>query len=110
MSVIAKHDAPRADDPTPITIRRDVLQIVFDAAVNSLDFGSGFLDDEEVEGLRAVAVALGVDPMVATPFNFKQKYPHAHEWQTPVASWQRQGRWCRVCDAVEPPAPTTGRR
>ncbi len=29
-----------------------LLRIVFDVAVHSMDFGSGFLDDEEVAGLR----------------------------------------------------------
>lgn len=51
-----------------------VLQKVFDTAVNSMNFGSGFLDDEEVEALRECALALGVDPMNGTPDNFKPKY------------------------------------
>lgn len=65
-----------------IEVDRTTLQIVFDAAVGSLDFSSGFLDDEEVAGLRAIAVLLGVDPMVATPLNFKCKYDGKHEpWE-----------------------------
>jgi hypothetical protein len=60
------------------TIDREVLKIVFDVAVNSLDFGSGFLDDEEVTALRSVAVVLGVDPMTATPDMFKCKYENRH--------------------------------
>jgi len=33
----------------------------FDIAINSMDFGSGFLSTEEVNNLRALAVALGVE-------------------------------------------------
>lgn len=62
-----------------VTIDRKLLQIAFDCAVNSMDFGSGFFDDEEVEGLRAIAVLLGVDPMVATPRNFICKYEKKHQ-------------------------------
>lgn len=54
---------------------------VFDIAVGSMDFGSGFLDDEEVQMLRAAAVDLGVDPMEATPSDFKSKYCPGYEDQ-----------------------------
>ena len=57
-----------------VTVPREMLRIVFDAAVNSLDFGSGFLDDEDVEALRDIAIRLGADPDDATPFNFDDKY------------------------------------
>ena len=50
------------------------VRVLFDIATNSLDFGSGFLDDEEVETLRRVAVMLGVDPKLATPYAFEHKY------------------------------------
>jgi hypothetical protein len=62
-----------------ITMDRKTLQIAFDCAVNSMDLGSGLFDDEEVEVLRAVAVLLGVDPMVATPQNFVCKYEKKHK-------------------------------
>ena len=55
-----------------------LLRIVFDTAVHSMDFGSGFLDDEEVAALREVAVILGVDPAEATPRNFTCKYRGHH--------------------------------
>jgi hypothetical protein len=50
-----------------ITIPRSIVQRLLDITIGSTDYCSGFLDDEEVEALRAVAVALGVDPMKATP-------------------------------------------
>jgi hypothetical protein len=56
----------------------EVLRALFDTAVHSMDFGSGFLDDEEVASLRAVAVILGVDPLEGTPGNFKCKYRGHH--------------------------------
>jgi hypothetical protein len=62
-----------------ITMPRETAQIVFDALVHSLDFGSGFLDTPEVEALRGLAVALGVDPATATPKEFVKHYPHVFE-------------------------------
>lgn len=60
-----------------VTIPKLTAQIVFDALVQSMDFGSGFLDTEEVEALRGLAVALGVDPAEATPAEFMATYQHA---------------------------------
>lgn len=59
-----------------VTISKYNLQLLFDSLVQSMDFGSGFLGDEEVEALRNTARLLGVDPNDATPRNFKHKYPH----------------------------------
>jgi hypothetical protein len=56
----------------------DIWRAVFDVAVSSMNFGSGFLDDEEVRALRAAAVLLGVDPDTATPDNFICKYRGHH--------------------------------
>lgn len=50
---------------------------LFDLVVGSMDFGSGFLDTDDVNLLRRVAVHLGADPMVATPTEFTRTYPHA---------------------------------
>lgn len=84
-----------------VQIDREVLQKTFDTAVNSMDFGSGFLDDDEVAALRAVAVVLGVDPLVATPMGFKCKYgqPHAFSaWHRPYADLRgREKLWTRYC-------------
>ncbi len=57
----------------------ELLRALFDVAVSSMDFGSGFLDDEEVAGLRQAAAVLGVDPAEATPRNFRCKYRQHHE-------------------------------
>lgn len=65
-----------------IKIPFKTAQILFDALVTSLDFGSGFLDTEEVAALREVAVAIGVDPAKATPDEFQRDYPHVYEGET----------------------------
>lgn len=82
-------------------IERGLLQILFDTAVNSMDFGSGFLDDEEVAALREVAVLLGVDPMVATPEMFQCKYSGEHigRWDGSGICWR-----CRQSYGEQRPA------
>lgn len=70
---------PPDDDADAIAVPRAVLQVAFDAAVNSLSFTSGFLDDEEVDALRAVAVLLGVDPVTATPANHMCRIEGKHD-------------------------------
>lgn len=85
-----------------IIIERETLQMVFDTAVNSLDFGSGFLDDEDVAGLRAAAVLLGVDPDVATPLNFKCKYNGKHKpWGNDSPSQAKKCRFCHIICSPE---------
>lgn len=88
----------------PATVResgdvKEHWKVVFDVAVNSMDFGSGFLDNEEVEALRAAAVDLGVDPMEATPHGFKAEYCPGHE---PVEHKARAGYRslvrCKICN------------
>jgi hypothetical protein len=80
-----------------VQIDRTVLQIVFDVAVNSMDFGSGCLVDEDVEALRAVAVLLEVDPMLATPDNFKCKYAGEHKlWGSELPKYANMCRLCRT--------------
>lgn len=77
-------------------IDRAILERVFDTAVGSMDFGSGFLDDEEVSALRACAVLLGRNPMVGTPDKFKCKYGVPHEWIRTSG-----GQYCGNCHARE---------
>ncbi len=55
---------------TKITVPFEALQVVFDTAVTSMDFGSGFLDTEEVNALREIAKILGVPLVVATPEDY----------------------------------------
>ena len=94
-----------------IEIDKADLQALFDVATGSMDFGSGFLDDEEVQMLRRVAVTLGVNPMAGTPYGFRSKYRHdfeGYERDTTVAD--ATGAWmtvqvmsdrCKWCSTIE---------
>lgn len=62
-----------------VIIDRELLQIVFDLVCNSMDFGSGFLVDEDVVAMRKCAEILGVDPMEATPRGFRCRYRGGHD-------------------------------
>lgn len=62
-----------------ISMGFEAAQRVFDALVSSMDFGSGFLETDDVAALRELAVAIGVDPNVGTPAEFKSQYPHTYE-------------------------------
>lgn len=63
-------------------MRFEAAQRVFDALVSSMDFGSGFLETDDVAALRELAVAIGVDPNVGTPAEFRSQYPHPFEGET----------------------------
>ena len=67
---------------TEITIGLETAQRIFDALTSSMDFGSGFLESDDVEALRALAVAIGVDPAKGTPHEFAAQYPHAFVGET----------------------------
>lgn len=70
------------------TLPTEDLRVVFDTAVGSLDFASGFLDNDEVLALQRVAVVLGVDPMKATPHNFDLKVATCeHDWEYADRTW-----------------------
>lgn len=61
-----------------IPVPRERLQAVFDLAVNSMDFGSGFLEFDDAKHLRAIAELLGVDVQIATPDNVLMHFPHSY--------------------------------
>jgi hypothetical protein len=72
----------------------EMVRAVFDVAVGSMDFSSGFLDQEEVDALRACAALLGVDPMVGTPEVFHCKYLGTH---VPNNQYGGNGKVCLRC-------------
>lgn len=78
------HDEPdyerTYDEDDTVTIRRGDLRALLDVATGSMDFGSGFLDNEQVEVLRKVADMLGVEPTLVTPSNFVCQYKGSHAW------------------------------
>ncbi len=78
-------------DPT-IAVPTGDLRTMFDIAVGSLNFASGFLDTDEVEVLRRVATLIGVDPMAGTPVEFAKRIAHPHtpeygSWPTGPCKW-----------------------
>lgn len=70
-----------------VAVPLETAQAVFDIAVGSMNFGSGFLDKEEVDDLRAFAELLGIDPMEATPYNHKYGYCPGHKWREYEEVW-----------------------
>lgn len=86
-----------------IILREDVARDVFDVAVNSMDFSSGFLDSSQVKAMRAYAMALDVDPWEATPSNHRPDFCPGHEWVEQEANRYLPGggRHCRVCHKLE---------
>jgi hypothetical protein len=73
-----------------IAVELEDAKAVLDIAVGSMDFGSGFLDREEVATLRRLAVQIGVDPIVATPEEWRLQYAHAWTPET-----KRRYHWDR---------------
>lgn len=65
-----------------ITLDFEHAQRIFDALVGSMDFGSGFLETDDVTALRALAEAIGVDPNKGTPAEFISQYPHQYDGET----------------------------
>lgn len=102
------------DDDELIEVRRGDIQALLDLATSSLDFGSGFWDEEQVEIARKMAGILGIDPFVVTPSNMACKYRGEHQWRDlkPGEHWGMWGnatRWCIVCHHtdVDRPADTS---
>lgn len=83
-SVYEEEDFERVyDEDDELTVRKGDLRALLDVATSSMDFGSGFLDNEQVEVLRKIAEVLDVDPTIVTPHNFVCVYNGKHSWQAP---------------------------
>src|SRR4051812_40075222 len=81
-TVTSESDYERTyDEDEVIQIRKGDVRAVLDVATMSMDFRSGFLDNEQVEALRKAATILGIDPIVVTPSNFVCQYTGQHVWQ-----------------------------
>jgi hypothetical protein len=61
-----------------VEIEVEKLKMLFDLVVQSMDFGSGFLDHEDVTLLRETAGIIGADPMEATPSEFRKRIQHPY--------------------------------
>lgn len=103
-------DPEHEDQPTlppaegEVTIDKGILRAVLDACTGTLDFGSGFLVDEEVLALRAAATLIGLDPNLVTPSNFICQYDPPHLWQYGMG-WGKP-RWsCPRCSTTSDTMP-----
>lgn len=75
------HDEdPREDEL--IEVRRGLLRHVLDVATMSMDFGSGFLTDDQVAVLREAAELVGIDPAPSAP--------HVSVVEAPLTDEERQ--------------------
>ena len=96
------------DEDEKVSVRKGDLRAVLDVATMSMDFGSGFLDNEQVESLRKLADIIGIDPLLATPSNFVCQYRGEHQWRwNPNATFGGRPHWycslCRHFDMERPP-------
>lgn len=90
-----------------ITLSSSIAQAVFDIATESMDFTSGFLDDEEQDALVELAIALGIDPMRAVQHTHRcKRRAKAAGVDKPIHSWSswvvgtfpvRRQRFCNDC-------------
>jgi hypothetical protein len=113
---------PTYDEDEVIEVRKGDLRAILDVASESMDFGSGFLDNEQVEALRKGAEILSFDPLAVTPTNFECQYTGTHEWKfeaEPFGIMVSTGQpvpphwWCWKCHAStlgrdDPAAPPEG--
>ena len=96
---------PTYNEDDTVSVRKGDLRAVLDVATQSMDFGSGFLDNEQVKALRKAAEILGIDQLIVTPANFVCQYKGRHEWREFEG---RTTRWyCAICrhtsDDDQPP-------
>jgi hypothetical protein len=59
-----------------IVLKFEEAQRLFDLAIQMDTMCSGYMETDDVELMRALAIRLGVDPKEATPSQFAGKYPH----------------------------------
>lgn len=94
------------DDGTELDVTEHVRKL-YDHVVSSMDWGSGFLDDEEMWEVAQVGVAIGADPATQaglwTPRYPVPQPPRDGDWET-SSHWYRaylrwqddRTAWCRA--------------
>ncbi len=86
------------DEDEVVSIRKGDLRAIMDVGTMSMDFGSGFLDNEQVEALRKGAGLLGIDPITVTPSNFTCQYKPPHQWkESSYIGSRNEARRCWRC-------------
>lgn len=93
------------DEDDTIEVRRGDLRALLDLATGSMDFGSGFWDEEQAEIARKIAGVLDVDPVLVTPPNMVCKYKGEHVWQdvsnSPLLIWRGATKYCVFCSHTD---------
>jgi hypothetical protein len=74
-----------------ITLTFEEAQRLFDMAIQMDTMCSGYMETDDVELMRALAVRLGVDPTEATPSQFAGQYPHQYRGGYSQLEWLREG-------------------
>ena len=103
-------------DTDPVTLTVEQVRAVLDLITGTLDYGSGFLCDEDVVLVRSVAAAIGVDPNNVTPYNYVCKYNNdAKPHRLTTRSYGNLGgpggeRWCTICGDTEGAVRARGER
>jgi hypothetical protein len=85
MSDFSVHDQPDFervyDEDEMIQVRKGDLRALLDLATGSMDFGSGFWNNEDVECARTIARLLDVRMCAVTPSNFQKTYEDTHRFE-----------------------------
>lgn len=77
-----------------VIVQRETLAVLVDTITGSLDYGSGFLDIEDVQALWDAALTLDIPLMDVTPSEFRHLLPHPmarHSWESETV------RRCSIC-------------
>lgn len=85
-----------AEDPIDVT---DAVIDAYDVAVNSLDFGSGFLSTEQVDNLRLLGHAIGAEPLRYS--TDMCSCGHQYNWHAPVRGCGGTKCKCREYQEVQ---------
>ncbi len=59
-----------------ISISKEDAQCIFDLALSMDGACSGYMETDDVKAMRRLAIALGIDPIEATPEEFVSQFPH----------------------------------
>lgn len=63
-----------------VTVSRETARVLYDVIVGSLDWGSGFLDSDEMRRVQELARAIGDVPLVRCRDRTKDDPPNGVKW------------------------------
>lgn len=99
------HDEPDFarvyDEDEMVSVRRGDVRAMLDALDLNLNMASNALDEEETEAVRALATAIGMDPLKVTPQHLICKYQNngEHVWEPKEEQYSGKKYWrCSICN------------